>query len=172
MRAALLSDGPSLHSYPSCGYDLVIGVNWSATRYAVDWWVGGEPEAFTGQVAIGRPSICSLSSTIGLIRDDDRYVGRRFRLWEEMEAHDAPSGWGTYSATAALVLAGGLGISSLDAYGCDMAGGSYWTGEVHDRLNANRWAEERGLWARLNGWLGKRSIKLNRMGCHDLVTLE
>lgn len=170
MRIALLSAGPSLVQTfnDSLSFDVRIGVNTAVEHFACDWWCVGDRHLLIGEnmapaKPIGNPRIYTTTETI------DR-VGLTTALsWSEAGPQYSPpmedtakgrtSGWDTWTATAAVVLARHLNATSLDVYGVDMAGHSDVSGRVGGRSD-HRWQRERPVWEACIQWIRAQGVRV------------
>jgi hypothetical protein len=163
MLVALLSCGPSLRYFPGPrGFGAIIAVNKAAQIGAATHWSVGDAHTF-----------CRLYPALGYHPllwthvDTYRQVSRRFacvdaELYERSEV--VPNRWSMFSATAALWLAGRLGASRVQCFGCDMCGELNWDGTAEAAANRTetRWQMERVIWEKTVNLLEERGIEVVR----------
>jgi len=167
MRTAILSCGPSLAIYDIApAYDLVIGVNWTATRYGCDW-VCCHDRAMLGIEEPDQPMIHrALWSPDGECRvlGKPKYFLHWWALHEvaiqrpeiaEALRHEWVLTWPDrhteipYSGLAPLFLLSILGIDNADLYGYSMAGDTDGRGNDATSRTPERWERERGIFKEL-----------------------
>jgi hypothetical protein len=172
MKASLLCPGPSLGTYTADAFDeypLRIGVNRAVTRFACHWWAALDAPVVHkhGAEAVGKPRVFTLASRASEL------VGWQVATLESLERYcPAITRWGSFTAPAALVLAGSLGATQIDVFGAD------WTNQPdfdgHNDPDAyrdeNRWGRERVLWSKVCEFLLAAGVSVVRHGpdgrCH------
>ena len=177
MRIALLSMGPSLHTFNETRrvFDLVIGVNGAAAAYQCDWWSAGDYQTIHGftptaninsPVVIGRPHIFTIANSKDWLIENRKDLctdGRQIVTWTDLhELYGPPPEFDNHSGPASLVLAKHLGASKVHTYGVDMAGDKYVNGTTNCNCNEERWAKERHEWDVLVRWLKLFGITVQR----------
>jgi hypothetical protein len=174
MRVALLSCGPSLRrTWPPTvagvhhGYDATIGINSVPADEPVDWWCFGDWPVFERYKPIGHPAIFGEPVMLDKARrlyGENVFAGFRTRAWtDEPAPTPGYSKWRNWSATAALVLAAGLGARTIDCYGVDLAGDTDYRGQPCHGRHDNRWARERAQWDQTAELLGTRGLHIRRI---------
>lgn len=173
MRIAILSCGPSLaHVTPEDlqGFDRIIGVNEAALRLPpCDWLSCGDASRLLAMrdksgtqqlMDTLPPRILMIDNDIDRVRDSapSLFEAFGFKGWNELRGElpgEIPSGWDTYSSTAALALAASLGASNVVCFGVDMIGVTDVAGIQTPERNDERWAREQKIWNDLVEWMGR-----------------
>lgn len=170
MRAALLSLGESINRLDSVdGYDITIGVNSIVDRFACDWWSAMDVTMVWESAPLNSPALFTVQGTL------ETLLRRGMKLGAVVthEAHgggpmgrNAGESWSTYSAPAGLWLAGILGATHVDCWGCDMQGTANYDGTTpkHAIRTDERWERERAIWNETAARLRDRGIEVQRCG--------
>lgn len=131
-RAAVLCPGPSLESFPGReGYDVLIGVNRAAGRFACDYWAMLDAVPFYHTTPIGAPAaLCQYPEWVKVLKyiaDGGNPCPHRHLdlkdvdAWLRPELHGVPARF-KYSMLAGITLAHAIGAVEVDVYGADWAG--------------------------------------------------
>lgn len=152
LTVALLCPGPSLPTYPGrAGIDSVIAVNRAAEAYAADYWVFGDAALATITTPLGRPIIVCDRGTLGRLRHTP--LGGHAYIDRESAGPIAghPIRWRHFSSTSALVLAFGIGATTIHCWGVDRVGVEDWDGVVPPQAcrTEARWQREATIWSQL-----------------------
>lgn len=165
MKTAILCPGPSLcQTYPGAGYDLVIGINRAATAFGVDVWVASDLPLILAEFGnvIGNPPLFTRDETLdSLIR---RAYQRPISCCPFSQLACPVDGWQTFTACAALVLAGRLGARRIHAYGADWNDRADFDGKSPPgrRRDAGRWEQERRIWDQVVEWVGVPVTRISK----------
>lgn len=156
LKVAVLCPGPSLaQTWPKGerrdGYDLVIAVNNAAEHAPCDWWSAqdhGPLKTYAGEPSVG---ICTSGSNEESLMGDRPWLPKAISNDRLDELHvlashklvheDAPrkGGWSTVNA---IILAARLGAKTIDLYGDDKTGDTYFDGVVNRGSKPGRWERE------------------------------
>ena len=178
MKTAVLSCGPSIaNMIAPLGYDLVIGVNWTATRWACDWVCCHDGEALDQQLYTPRPQLpngkrgrghrlwlgnphwflhwhaLDQAGNLYLRPDILEDLREAFVMTWPASCPDIP-----YSGLSPLVLMGILGIDKADLFGYDMHGATDARDLDNPTRTPERWDRERQLFEELTA---RYNLRLN-----------
>jgi hypothetical protein len=162
VRVILLSPGPSLEKWDgNATGDIVIAVNRAIVRHpSADFWSCGDLLTVQRHVRqLPAPPILWTHT------DEARRLRREFPgMPHRTYLRDEAKPWTTFSATAALMLAGELGAERVDCFGCDMSGELNWDNSAEPTANRteSRWQRERVAWDALVGILAERGVSVTR----------
>ena len=178
MHVCLLSNGPSAVHYPGPSrFDLVIGVNWTVTRWHCDWWVFCDAATYENHRPLGNPRIATRNPAARQIQE--RVTGKPHAdftaklgaglvvILEDMTSpKKSPevAEWWCYSGCAGLVLAFWLKATRVTCYGVDLAGKEDFTGKESTSRSDERWARERIIWDWFAGAVAECGVEVERCG--------
>jgi len=172
-RAAVLCPGPSLaRALPRLDAgefdrrDLTIAVNRAAAARACDYWCIWDPESFDDCEPMGRPTIVMDRKRWQRLAEVRPAAGRHGSIVREDLATPPPStGWVSWSATVAVVLAWNLGATEIAVLGADLAGRADFDGVSlpRQRRSPERWQRERDCWTRLIAWMHGEGVEVTRV---------
>jgi hypothetical protein len=164
MKVAILSAGPSLKRTwrGNDQYMFTIAVNHALSAERTDWLAAGDAPTLV-QLGARRPFIGVWTM---------RHIAEAgVPGWENVRMipfNDMP-GWvglsrpANWSIQAALAGAYGLGATSVDVYGHDMAGTLDVSGRDGEDRSAERWERERADWQSSCDYMLARGITIRRI---------
>ena len=172
---AIISNGPSAKLFDRHGrdvFDHVVGVNWTVTRWACDWWCFCDWTTFAETRPLGLPRIFlkrtakEKISTHAPAGTDIRFADYDAVIHEEVV--DIPMAkeigfWNNFSGVAALGMALYLQADRVTVFGADMNGDLDHSGLVGNSRTEDRWDRERGIWNASVEYLWKQGINVERI---------
>jgi hypothetical protein len=168
--AAVLCPGPSLEEFEPAGehaaYDLTIGVNRAAGRFACDLWVALDARTFLKTAVRGRPIIVAAADQFSLMKRMDARAGAHGCLVPlDFGPRIHHVIWHSKGLTVACMMAWAAGARFIDCYGVDWSGTADWDGHTDpkNQRTPERWEAERALFTATCGWLESQGTVVRRI---------